>query len=118
MSSRRSIALAAAAACLASAACVMQTPNEQDLRTRAPGSYTGQAFNYYLVGETTISGDYNNNGTVDAADYVVWRKNPGGFPAAYRFAAVAALPGGEVLVTGGYSDSNENTAGIWRFEGL
>ena len=27
-------------------------------------------------------------------------------------------PGGDVLVTGGYSDSNENTAGIWRFEGL
>jgi T5SS/PEP-CTERM-associated repeat protein len=28
-----------------------------------------------------VPGDYNNNGTVDAADYVVWRKNPGGFPA-------------------------------------
>jgi hypothetical protein len=24
-----------------------------------------------------ITGDYNNNGTVDAADYVVWRKNAG-----------------------------------------
>jgi hypothetical protein len=22
-------------------------------------------------------GDYNSNGTVDAADYVIWRKNPG-----------------------------------------
>lgn len=26
------------------------------------------------------SGDYNANGTVDAADYVLWRKNPGAFP--------------------------------------
>jgi len=25
------------------------------------------------------TGDYNNNGTVDAADYVAWRKNPGAF---------------------------------------
>ena len=25
-----------------------------------------------------IPGDYNSDGTVDAADYVVWRKNPGG----------------------------------------
>ena len=28
-----------------------------------------------------LMGDYNQNGTVDAADYVLWRKNPGGFPA-------------------------------------
>ena len=25
-------------------------------------------------------GDFNNNGVFDAADYVVWRKNPGAFP--------------------------------------
>jgi hypothetical protein len=34
-----------------------------------------------------LSGDYNNNGIVDAADYVVWRKNPsafGGNPAGYN----------------------------------
>ena len=34
----------------------------------------------------TLPGDYNQNGTVDAADYVVWRKNPdafGGDPAGY-----------------------------------
>ena len=41
------------------------------------------------VGKLTIqngSGDYNSNGVVDAADYVLWRKNPGGFggtPAGY-----------------------------------
>lgn len=34
---------------------------------------------------------------------------------AYRFAAVVVLRGGDVLIAGGYSDSNQNTAGIWRF---
>jgi hypothetical protein len=43
----------------------------------APLIYTGWAFNYYLVGEPTISGDYNQNGAVDAGDYVVWRKTGG-----------------------------------------
>src|SRR3954451_12200251 len=28
-----------------------------------------------------LAGDYNNDGKVDSADYVAWRKNPGGFPA-------------------------------------
>lgn len=46
-----------------------------------------------------------------------FRELPIRFPTAYRFAAVALLPGGDVLVTGGYSDENENTAGIWRIEG-
>lgn len=27
-----------------------------------------------------LPGDYNGDGKVNAADYVVWRKNPGGFP--------------------------------------
>jgi hypothetical protein len=39
----------------------------------------------------------------------------GRFPDAYRFAAVAALPDGDVVITGGYSDANRSTAGIWRF---
>ena len=47
-----------------------------------------------------------------------FREVPGRFPAAYRFAAVALLLGGDVLVAGGYSDDNQNTAGIWRFRGL
>jgi hypothetical protein len=56
---------------------------------------------YSLVGEATprtgvvryesaapvgLAGDYNNNGVVDAADYVAWRDNPGAFggtPAGY-----------------------------------
>jgi hypothetical protein len=35
----------------------------------------------------TVQGDYNQNGRVDAADYVLWRKNPAGFggnPAGYN----------------------------------
>jgi hypothetical protein len=32
-----------------------------------------------LAAAVGLPGDYNFNGTVDAADYVVWRKNPGGF---------------------------------------
>jgi hypothetical protein len=34
-----------------------------------------------------VEGDYNGNGTVDAADYVLWRKDPGAFggdPAGYN----------------------------------
>jgi hypothetical protein len=30
------------------------------------------------VGPGFLPGDFNQNGTVDAADYVLWRKNPGG----------------------------------------
>jgi hypothetical protein len=31
-----------------------------------------------LLIDSTLQGDFNRDGTVDAADYVVWRKNPGG----------------------------------------
>jgi hypothetical protein len=44
-----------------------------------------------------------------------FREVPGRFPTAYRFAAAASLRDGDVLVAGGYSDRNENTAGVWRF---
>ena len=37
------------------------------------------------------------------------------FPDAYRFAAAALLPGGDVVISGGYSDANENASGVWRF---
>ncbi len=44
-----------------------------------------------------------------------FREVPGRFPAAYRFAAAAPLREGDVIITGGYSDGNQNTAGVWRF---
>jgi hypothetical protein len=44
-----------------------------------------------------------------------FREIPGHFPHAYRFAAAAPLPSGDVVIAGGYSDGNENTAGVWRF---
>jgi hypothetical protein len=53
-----------------------------------------------------LTGDYNQNGTVDAADYVLWRSNPdafGGTPAGYdnwraNFGDALA-PGGAVSTT-------------------
>lgn len=44
-----------------------------------------------------------------------FREVPGRLPDAYRFAAATPLLGGDVLITGGYSDANRNTAGVWRF---
>jgi len=45
----------------------------------------------------------------------VFHEVPGRLPDAHRFAAAAPLRGGDVLITGGYSDANQNTAGVWRF---
>jgi hypothetical protein len=33
----------------------------------------------FEVVATSLAGDYNGDGKVDAADYVVWRKRPGDF---------------------------------------
>ncbi len=44
------------------------------------GVVTGSSltsFSISAVQQPTIAGDYNNNGVVDAADYVVWRDNVG-----------------------------------------
>ena len=51
--------------------------------------YTWNLTNLYTTGEVTLTavpslpGDFNNDGTVDAADYVVWRKTDG-TPAGYN----------------------------------
>jgi hypothetical protein len=60
----------------------------------ATGSGATNIFDEYFLGGGIITvgggglaGDYNNDGQVDAADYVVWRKNPnahGGDPAGYN----------------------------------
>ena len=45
--------------------------------------YTWNLSQLYTTGEVTLAalpaipGDFNNNGTVDAADYIVWRKTDG-----------------------------------------
>lgn len=44
-----------------------------------------------------------------------FREVPGALPEAYRFAATARLQHGDVIIAGGYSDQNQNTAGVWRF---
>ena len=49
------------------------------------GQITGQGliggqYHAYLLTPVQIPGDFNNNGTVDAADYVVWRKGIGVAP--------------------------------------
>ena len=44
-----------------------------------------------------------------------FREIPGRFPEAYRFAAAALLPDGDVFIAGGYSDANKNAVGVWRF---
>ena len=43
--------------------------------------------NGFKLGLVPLAGDYNNDAKVDAADYVLWRKNPsalGGNPAGYN----------------------------------
>ena len=44
----------------------------------SPDDYAQRQFLYPT--SVPVLGDYDLNGTVDAADYVVWRKNPEGFP--------------------------------------
>jgi hypothetical protein len=55
--------------------------------------------------------------TAELLDLRRWtfRAVPGRFPAAYRFATATQLPGGDVVIAGGYDDRNQNTAGVWRF---
>jgi autotransporter-associated beta strand protein len=42
---------------------------------------TGSGLLSITTGAASPPGDYNLDGSVNAADYVVWRKNPAGFPA-------------------------------------
>jgi hypothetical protein len=75
----------------------------------ADGTIVGTAFGHVDCGDCAvlwtpvpdpIPGDYNQNGTVDAADYTVWRKNDGtqaGYNA-WRANFGALLPGSGVSV--------------------
>jgi hypothetical protein len=46
----------------------------------------------------------------------IFKEEVGRFPTAYRFAATTLLTGGDVFISGGYSDGTRNTAGIWRYQ--
>ncbi|HET6638300.1 MAG TPA: kelch repeat-containing protein [Gemmatimonadota bacterium] len=80
---------------------------------------------YKIAGTSVLlpSGDVLVTSGAEVAELLdleswAFREVPDRFPTAYRFAASALLPGGDVVVMGGYSDDNRNTAGIWRFKGL
>ena len=49
------------------------------------------------------------------ANNTIQELGPGRFPAAYRFSAAALLTDGDVVVTGGYADGNQNAVGVRRF---
>ena len=77
---------------------------------------------YKIAGTSVLlaSGDVLVTSGARAAELLdlaagTFRELPGRFPEAYRFAAVAPLQNGDVVIAGGYSDANENTAGVWRF---
>jgi hypothetical protein len=42
------------------------------VETNSPTNFSGQTGS---IGLSVLAGDYNDNGTIDAADYVVWRQN-------------------------------------------
>ncbi|MEP6591212.1 MAG: kelch repeat-containing protein [Gemmatimonadota bacterium] len=44
-----------------------------------------------------------------------FREVPGRFPAAFRFAATAPLPGGDVMISGGYAAGVTHNDGVWRY---
>jgi hypothetical protein len=57
---------------------------QQLYRVLSPGGHTittltwnGSSYSFNLQNVTSIPGDFDNNGVVNAADYVIWRKSPG-----------------------------------------
>lgn len=49
--------------------------NTATIMTNSPTNYAGQAGS--IGGSDIVPGDYNNDGSVDAADYTLWRDNLG-----------------------------------------
>lgn len=90
-------------------------------RTFNPGPSMSRR-RYKIAGTTVLlpNGDALVTSGADTAEIYQtesgrFRDVRGRFPEAYRFAAAAILRDGDVIITGGYSDGNQNTAGIWRF---
>jgi hypothetical protein len=102
-----------------------ETTEVYDPRTATFEPGPSMAHRRYKIAGTSVrlpSGDVLVTSGAEVAELLdlerwAFRELPDRFPEAFRFAAVAVLPGGDVLVTGGYSDRNENTAGIWRLQG-
>jgi hypothetical protein len=65
-----------------------------------------------------LPGDFNEDGAVDAADYVVWRKNPGGMFTADDYDLWRANFGRLALGTVGSLIANEVTAPVPESETL
>ncbi len=94
-----------------------------DPRTGTFGRGPSMANRRYKIAGTSVQlpdGDILVTSGARAAellDITRWKfgEVPGRLPDAYRFAAAAPLRDGQVVITGGYSDANENTAGVWRF---
>jgi hypothetical protein len=80
-------------------AAIFQTTFRNDAVAFIPGG--GTRFPQMLPSPVPLAGDYNDNGTVDAADFVVWRKTIG------SFTDLAADGNGDSIVDG--EDYN-----IWR----
>jgi hypothetical protein len=77
---------------------------------------------YKIAGTSVLlpSGDVLVTSGAPVAEVLVvgrqtFREVPGRFPMAYRFATAALLRDGNVFIAGGYSDGNQNTAGVWRY---
>jgi hypothetical protein len=56
--------------------------------------------------------------TAELLDLTQGRFRPvrGRLPAAFRFAAAAPLRNGDVVIAGGYDDTNRKSSGVWRFQ--
>jgi hypothetical protein len=99
------------------------TTEVYDARSRSFRSGPTMARRRYKIAGTTVllpDGDVlvtSGARVAEVLDVEAWafREVPGRLPDAYRFATASLLVGGDVIFAGGYSDGNENTAGVWRY---
>jgi hypothetical protein len=100
-----------------------ETTEIYDPRTETIAKGPTMAYSRYKIAGTSVllpSGEVLVTAGARAAELLdvdsrSLREIPGRFPEEYHFAAAALLPQGDVVIVGGYSDANENTAGVWRF---
>jgi hypothetical protein len=46
---------------------------------------------------------------------MTFREVPGRFPRALLFATASLLPGGDVVIAGGYTDGVASSGDVWRY---